>query len=75
MLMSSRDPTNDWHTHRTGLETVDYPLRHTVRDAVAGMTVHHIRENIYWPISLSVFTSSWGAVFNSVRSTIYSYDT
>ena len=70
-----RDPTNDWHTHRIVLAAVDYPIRQTVRDAVAGMTAHHIRENICWPISLSVFTSVWGAVYNSVRNTINSYDT
>jgi hypothetical protein len=78
MLITSRDhrdPTNDWHTHRIVLETVDYPIRQSLRDAVSCDTYHRIQADVYWSISLSVFTSVWGAVYNSVRNTINSYDT
>ena len=71
-----RDPTNNWHTtHRIVLETVDYPIRQALRDAVSGDTYHRMQADVYWAVSLSVFSSVWGAVYNSVRSTINSYDT
>ena len=73
--MISRDPTNNWHTHRIVLAAVDYPIRQAIRDAVSGDTDHRMQADIYWAVSLSVFSSVWGAVYNSVRKTISSYDT